>query len=71
MGFKNRRLYFKMMKLQEEKPIKLPVKVVMKEGKFDSIMGKIACFVTRKHTPVILGKNSDYQTCLSCWKYYN
>lgn len=70
MGLKNRRRFKKAFRSPQVEAVILPV---VREGKIDSLLGRIACFVSGEHVPATIERKdgSEAFVCVSCWEVFD
>ena len=70
MGLKNRRRFKKALQSPKVEAVILPV---IREGKIDSLLGRLACFMTEEHIPATIERKdgSEAFVCVSCWEVFD
>lgn len=69
MGIKNRRQFKKALRSPKVEAAILPV---AREGKIDSLLGRIACFISGEHIPAFIEWEDGTKAfvCASCWEVF-
>lgn len=70
MGFKNR---IQLKKAIQSPKVGAAILPIAQEGKIDSLLGRIACFVSGEHIPatVICKDGGEVFLCVSCWEVFD